>query len=284
MRLFPGSSWTDLATAAVACVSIAGVWWTFWPGHRERLRERREQRLQRLLGLHVQLQEIGHWAATSYDPDVHRTEWYNASWRVNPFPWEYVENFNRLVVARDYPSALTEALMMLEGAARRFHDMLAEQEEFLTQAPRDIALRWPAAVTAADAKGVELTADDLAKIADLTDNDRVWLAERYRRNKAIHVEGIGNGATAGLHAAWGMATARLHEARATLQAGRDSHWRWLGHGLAAIFALLGLMFLVDFSWSSFAQHRSMDAARVTGSVRSMADSSSQNSISGPPTR
>jgi len=272
MRLFPGSSWTDFATAAVACVSVAGVWWTFWPGHRERLRERREQRLQRLLGLHVQLQRIGHWASTSYEPDVHRAEWYNASWAVNPFPWDYVENFNRLVVARDYPRALTEALVTLEAAARRFHDMLAEQAEFLARAPKDVGLRWPAAVTAAEAKGAELSAEDLANIADLTDADRVWLAELYRRNKAIHVEGISGAEAAGLHAAWSVATARLHEARASLQAGRDSRWRWVGHVLAAIFALLGLLFLVDFGWSSFAQHRPTSAVRVTGSLRSMADS------------
>lgn len=272
MRLFPGSSWTDLATAAVACVSVAGVWWTFWPGHRERLRERREQRLQRLLGLHVQLKHIGHWASTSYDANVHRAEWYNASWSVNPFPWDYVENFNRLVVARDYPGGLTEALVTLEAAARRFHDMLTDQAESLVRAPKDIALRWPAAVAAAEAKGAELTTQDLANITDLTEEDRRWLAELYRRNKAIHVEGIGGPGGTGLHEAWSVATSRLHEARATLQAGRDSRWRWVGHVLAAIFATIGVLFLVDFGWSFFAAHRPPTAGHVTRAPENTTDS------------
>lgn len=283
MKLFPGSSWTDLATAAVACVSVAGVWWTFWPGHRERLRERREQRLQRLLGLHVQLQHIGHWASTSYEADVHRAEWYNASWSINAFPWNYVENFNRLVVARDYPRALTEALVSLEAAARRFHDMLAEQAEFLTRAPKDIAVRWPAAVAAAEAKGAELTAPDLANTADLTDEDRAWLAELYRRNRAIHVEGIGHAGTTGLHAAWSVATARLHEARASLQAGRDSRWRWVGHVLAGVFAGLGLLFLVDFGWSSFTRHASIPyTAHRSGRADSSTIRPPHDTSSGPP--
>jgi hypothetical protein len=274
MRLFPGSTWTDLATAAVACVSVAGVWWTFWPGHRERLRERREQRLQRLLGLHVQFQEMGEWASTSYDVSVHNPEWYNAAWYVNPIPWGYVENFNRLVIARDYRKDLTEALVTLERATRHFHDMLAEQAAFRGGAPTDIALRWPAAKAAAAAKGAELAMHELTALPAFTDEQSRWLAELYRRNKAIHVEGIGNTGSVGLHAAWSDATARLHEARASLQAGRDSRWRWVGHVLAVIFALLGLLFLADFGWSLFTQHRSTRAARVTGGFQSTADSPS----------
>ena len=270
MTLFPGSTWTDLATAAVACVSIAGVWWTFWPGHRERLRKRREKRLQRLLGLHVQLQHIGHWAGNSYDDDVHRPEWYNASWSVNPFPWDYVENFNLLVVARDYPRALTRALVTLEAAARRFHDMLTDQTKFLTRAPKDIGSRWPAAVAACEGKGGELTTQDLGGISNLTEEDRRWLADLYRRNKAIHVEGIGHHGREGLHEAWKAATSRLNETRAALQAGRDSRWRWVGHVLAGIFASLGLLFLVDFGWSFLALHRASTVTQTA--ARAKADS------------
>jgi len=272
MRLFPGSSWTDLATAAVACISVAGVWWTFWPGHRERLRQRREQRLQRLLELHVQLQHIGHWASTSFDANVHRAEWYNASWFVNPFPWNYVENFNRLVVARDYPRELTEALVALEAAAWRFQDMLADQTEFRSRAQKDIGLRWPAVVAAAEARGTGLATEDLARIADLTDEDRTWLAELYRRNKSIHVEGIGGSGGGGLHKAWSGASSRLHEARASLQAGRDSRWRWAGHILAGIFAVLGLLFLVDFGWSFLAAHRPTAIRHVNHGSERAADS------------
>lgn len=271
MKLFPGTSWTDLATAAVACISVAGVWWTFWPGHREKLREQREQRLQRLLELHVQLQEIRRWAGTRYDKDIHRSEWYNAGWAVNPFPWVYVENFNRLVLARDYRRELTEALVRLEDSARQFHDMLSEQIEYLSRAPKDIGSRWSPVVAAAEAKGSKLSVEELQKIEGLTDEDRRWLQDLYRRNKDIHVRGIGGPGEAGLHEACRAATEQLVQARTELQTGRDTCWRWVGHGMAALFVALGLLFLIDFGWSlADARHhprRSMEPAQARSDSR-----------------
>src|ERR1041385_872797 len=245
---FKDVAWNDVALAAVACLSVTGVWATFWPGHRERLRKLRQVRLEHLRQVNRQLQHIGNWAAAR-PADLHDPHWYDASWGVRPFDWEDVERLNQVVIAGDFRRELTQALVQLELAADHFHRRLAEQIEFLRAAPPDIGLHWPAVVAAAEAKGSALTADELAQVPGLSKPDQAWLGTLYRRNKANHVEGIGGPGGAGLHEAWRLADTALVAERSWLQSGKETPWRWAGHITASLFAILGLLFLIDFTWS-----------------------------------
>lgn len=245
---FKDVSWNDLALAAVACLSVTGVWVTFWPGHRERLRRIRQGHLEHLRQVNRELQRIGDWAAPR-PADLHDPQWYNASWTIRPFEWEDVERFNQVVIAGDYRRELTETLVRLELAAERFHRRLAEQLEYLRGAPSDIALRWQAVVAAAEAKGSDLMAEELAAIPGLSEREQGWFSTLYRRNKANHVEGIGGPGGDGLHEAWRLASDALVTERTWLQSGKETPWRWTGHITAALFAILGLLFLIDFAWS-----------------------------------
>jgi hypothetical protein len=235
----------DLVTTAVTCIGPAGVWATFWPGHREKLRERRENQLERLLGLHVELRVIGAWAGNTYDDKAHDPNWYNGDWGVRQFPWKHVEYFNRLVIAGDFPHELTTAVILLEESARTFHDLLEDQAAFRATAPAGLHGKWAWAVGLAKTKGAELSAEELTKIEA---QDRPWLMNLYSRNKAIHVVGIGRPHQNGLHEAWRSANEQLVVARKSLQSADDPWWRWVGHVLAGIFGVIGLIFLLNFAW------------------------------------
>src|SRR5262245_6589615 len=92
LHWFKGIAWNDVALAAVACLTVTGVWVTFWPGHRERLRQLRQRRLEHLRKVNRELQHIGNWAAPR-PTNLHDAQWYNASWSVIAFAWEDVERF-----------------------------------------------------------------------------------------------------------------------------------------------------------------------------------------------
>lgn len=263
---FKGVAWNDLALAAVGCLSVTGVWLSFWPSHRERLRKLRVQRLEHLGPTNRQVQQIGTWASGDYNNASHNPQWYNPSWRVNAFDWNVVANFNQAVIEGDFSRRLTEALIGLEESAQRFHGMLANQIEYLSHAPEDIGVRWRPVVDAAAAKGSALTDADMAAIPGLTDLDRQWLPELYRRNRATHVVGIGREGTGALHDAWAAARDALKADRAALQTGRDSGWKWAGHGTAFVFAALGLLFLIDFAWSFVDARRHPTAPHGTAST------------------
>lgn len=267
MTWFTDTMWTTVATAAVVCISPAVAWLTFWTNHREKLAEQRRHRLDDLDSLRAELDVIRHWASTEYDDQSHDPAWYNASFGVREFPREYVERFNRRVMTGEFPGDLTAAVVRLEAAARRFHDMLVEQTVYRRGAPQDIGLRWPAVVAASVDQRTQLTGEALANIAGLTDEDRRWLTELYRRNKDIHVVGIGKaGDPDGLHDAWRSATTTLATTQTRLQAGRDPRWVLVGHTLAGIFVFIGLLLLFDFGWSFVNARRHPPAADSTRSA------------------
>lgn len=246
---FRDVAWNDVVGAAVSCVTVTGVWWTFWPSHRERLRKLRQGRLEHLRRVTQQVDRIGDWASTVYTDANHDPQWYNASWGVRGFDWSLISDFNQAVIEGDFSPKLTKALLGLEESAKTFHRRLADQIGYLSHAPQDIGLKWPRVVEASATKRRALSTEELGAIDGLTELDRQWLADLYRRNKATHVEGIGGPGNAGLHAAWSAATSALAEVRAGLQTGRDTRWKWAGHIAAFVFAVVGLLFLIDFVWS-----------------------------------
>ncbi len=280
MHWFKGVAWNDLALAAVGCLSVTGVWITFWPGHRERLRQLRQRRREQLRPINRQLQNIGSWAGNEHGDSSHDPLWYDPSWRVKAIDWAVVADFNQPVIEGDFSRRLTVALLNLEQSAQRFHRMLVEQINYLRHAPQDIGTRWPPVVQAAAARGSALTDDQISATPGLTELDRRWLTELYRRNKAVLVEGIGRHGGRGLHDAWRVALEALTAESAALQTGRDSRWKWAGHLTATVFAILGLLFLIDFAWS-FAEARLRPVAAAPVSPDSTSRPRNQPAVDAP---
>lgn len=248
MDVFPGVKWNDVATAAVACMSPPAAWWTFWPGFREQVRDRARRRLERLRDLRNQLTAMGQWASTSYDARSHDPQWYNASFGVLGVPREELENFNAIVLVEDHPGATMDALVELEKAVRRFQELLAGVYAYRATAG-DLGSRWERAVADSLNLGRALTEAELASVGGLRPSDAIWLGELYRRNKELHVRGIGGEADGALHARWHAAVAMADHDRGVLQSAKLSRWRWAGHAAAVLFAVMGLVFLADF-WVS----------------------------------
>jgi hypothetical protein len=217
------------------------TWLTFWATHREKLAAQQQHRRDELDILRGAVEAIRPWAQTTYTGESHDPSWYNVSWTVLPLPMD-IESLERLATSGGLPEGVSAAAVRLAAAARRFHEMLAQHLDYIRAAQRDIALRWPAVVVASEAKGGPLVDDELQPT---TDNR--WLQELYRRNKAIHVEGIGGPGGNGLHEALRLAAAELDPARERLgQAAREPWWMRWGHGLAAAFVLAGVILLGAF--------------------------------------
>ena len=233
--------WTEALTAAVACAAPAVAWLTFWTTHREKLAVMRQHRRDELDLLRGAVAAIRPWAQTVYTDNSHDPAWYNASFMVLPLPLD-AERFRELTASGEFPEGVNSSVVRLEAAVRRFHEMLNQQIEFLRNAPHDIALRWSAVVAAAEAKGGPLMDEELPPSADYR-----WLLELYRRNKAIHVDGIGGPNGNGLHEALRLAASEMDPARERLsQATREPWWMRWGHGLAAAFVLAGVILLAAF--------------------------------------
>jgi hypothetical protein len=84
--IFPGQTWTELATAAVVCISPTVAWLTYCSTRRDKIVERRRRQLADLEVLHAELGVIGNWASTQYDDRRHDPSWYNPFWSVLEFP------------------------------------------------------------------------------------------------------------------------------------------------------------------------------------------------------
>lgn len=249
MLLFPGVRWTDLATAAVACISPAGVWWTFWPGFREQLRERNRRKLEQLLKLKNQVDEIGRWAGNVYDSRSHDPDWYNLLWRVNAFDRQQLEAFNQVVVDGDYGKDLERALERLQTVADQFHQRLEQDKKFRDSVPANPSSSWEQVVYESKQKGAKLTTEEMDSVPGVLPILRRWYEQLYERNKATHVEGIGGPSSSGLHTAWKAADGALAAEQRRLQSARVTRWRWLGHATAVLFGAAGLLFMTDFWWS-----------------------------------
>ena len=251
MRLFPGMSETELVMAGIASIGLACAWWLqFWPGYREKLRVRRQRQLGELETLRVRLRDdIAPWASNEWDDGSHSPDWYDPAFHVNAYNWEFVERFNRVVMGGEYPRALTAGLTKIEELSRRFHESLAEQDRFRNVAANDVVHCVHRIVTASRAVGRPLTDEGIAAaVPDLRPEGRAWVQELYQRNRRIHAQGIGRvGQADGLHEAWRSATQELERVRRNLQAGKDPAMAWVGHSLAAVFAILGLAFLIGFA-------------------------------------
>ncbi len=252
--IFAGQKLTEIATAAVVCISPTVAWLTYCSTRRDKITERRRRQLDDLEVLHAQLDVIRNWASTQYNHRSHDPSWYNPFWSVLEFPWAYVERFNRLAMAGEFPGNLTAAVVRLEAAARSFHGFLARQHESLGQADPEMKQRILAsgAVDRSRERGAALPAEAVATLPGLSDPDRTWLSELYRRNKEIHTDGIGRaGEPEKLHDAWSSAAESMRAARNELRAGRDPWWFIPGHVLAVVFVSIGLLFLAGF-WASLA--------------------------------
>lgn len=91
MQLFTGTSWTDLATTAVVCISPAVGWFTFWTAHREKLREQARRRFDHLEVLGATTAVIGPWAENEYVESHHDPSWFDPTFGVFNFPWAPLE-------------------------------------------------------------------------------------------------------------------------------------------------------------------------------------------------
>jgi len=258
MKGLADAKWTEVATAAVACVAPAVTWLTFLMTHGDKLAADRTRRIEELYllrgavdAIRGAIGAIRPWAQTEYTDQSHDPAWYNASWAVLPPPLD-AERFRELIEVGQFPEGLRAAAVRLEAAVRRFHEMLAEQSDYRSRAPRDIALRWPAVVAASQAKGGPLDDDDLP-----LDADHRWLSDLYQRNKAIHEQGIGGRGGDGLHEALRHAAAEIEPARQRFsEAARalgaptpTPQWvRW-GHVLAGAFVVAGVILLSAFFWT-----------------------------------
>lgn len=281
MKLFPGMSVSDLAAAAVASIGFAGWWLKYWPGHREKLRERCQHQIGELERLRVHLREdIKPWA-NEWGEDSHSHDWYNPGWHVRPFEWHPVESFNRVVMARDYPQELTAGLTRLEDAAKRFHTVLATQEAFRRRPPDTVLENlWPV-VQASRGSGSALSAQAIAEAAPgLSFEGCGWLQDLYRGNREIHVVAIGRrGQADGLFETWRRAAEQIETTQRRLRAEGDPWWSWIGHVLAGIFGIVGLVFLIGLGWSLLdARRQSRPAALVPPHLDSASTSTQTDGV------
>ena len=269
MKLFPGMSAVNLIAAAFPAISAAAGWWfKLWPDRREQVRLRHRQQLEELENLRVRLRDdIAPWAGNEWDENSHSPEWYDPSFHVIAFNWEFVERFNRLVLAGEYPRQLTSDLRLIEELSLRFHESLAQQDLFRNQVANDVVHRVQTVVAASRAAGFALSDEALeAAVPDLRKEARDWLQELYRCNRRIHVDGIGRaGQAGGLHQVWSRARNKIETTQARLRAAGDPWWSWVGHVVAGILVLVGLLFLFDFGWSSLVGREAKPTTEVPSS-------------------
>src|SRR5258705_11807572 len=179
--IFPDALAKDLATAAVVCISPAVAWMTYSSGRRGKGDEERRRRLGELETLRAQLDTIGAWAGNENDYSTYDPHLAGPMWSVKKVPSDYIERFNRIVLADEFPRPVSSALARLEAAASQFHALLEEIRMHSDKMGWDARLRIQTAVDPPIRERKPLF--DVLAAATNDESERNWLLEFYRLHK-----------------------------------------------------------------------------------------------------
>jgi hypothetical protein len=221
----------DLIIGASISLSPAVAWLTFFSSWREKRRNRLAALRQRLLELNAEIEHIGNWASSEYEEtSSHNDNWRNPFWRVNDFPSNHLEHFNREVNPSEVGRDLSEAMLQLEASISRFRTMLTDHQQFVR--------------TGLETWARPLQRETQGFVFSLPDD---WQQELYNRNRDIHIRGIATSHDPdGLHSTWARASDQLRIALNQLRQPRDPKSMYFGHFLAIFLGVVGLGFLFSF--------------------------------------
>lgn len=237
----------DLVSAAVVCVSASAAWLTFSAARRDRHDERLYAELPVLNALEAELQSIRLMTRGEYYDTSKGERWFDPYYVHAGIRWKCVAAFPRSTAAQFFGRKLARLIVNLQAAIDRFgadlmrqHDSLGALEQMRPQLDKAVK-------TAEATLRRKLTLEDIEALPDLSSEHRAALGDLYRWNKELHLHRIGNvGEPGTIHHALAPAIAELRRARR--RAGRRGlRWLfWVGHGLAVLFAIIGLWFLSAF--------------------------------------
>jgi hypothetical protein len=121
----------DLITIAVICLSPLVAWLTYVSSLREKRRERFAEIQRGILEVKSEVDYVGNWARAVYSEKSHSDNWNNPFWRVNDFPSEHIQEFNRQANPLEVGRSLSDALIQLESSISRFRKLLAKHKQFV---------------------------------------------------------------------------------------------------------------------------------------------------------
>lgn len=237
-----------LITGAVACLLPAVTWATFCATRRDRQAERRSSQLRMLTALDAELAHIENWGGTQYGDTTEDLHWYDTNLAVRPIPTPILKEFTTTVPPEEFGKGLSDALVKLEGSLRRFHELLVEQHAFLERLDREDSHSRERIRTCLRLAGLgdghrQLTDGEIGELRGISLTDKQRMRDYYALTKDIHLRGIGTEGGSGLYEYLRAARGEWRATRARIVKGGGHGAFWIGHVLALVIGVIGLVLL-----------------------------------------
>ena len=218
----------ELLTGASIGLSPAVAWLTFITSWNQKKQQHDASIRRSLIELKDEIDHIGNWAQSVYTSDSDAEEWTNPFWRVLDFPSSRLSAFNTEYSPSDVGRDLSDALVKHGVSIAAFRKLLNQHKRFVKEGMDRYSKPDP---------------NDPSKFIFKPPAD--WVSELCRLNKKIHVQGIGDeSSNLGLHATWNAAYSELEKMLARPMERRKPNRMWIGHILALILGIVGLIFLI----------------------------------------
>jgi hypothetical protein len=201
-----------------------------------------------LTALDTELAYIGNWGGTEYRDTTEDLHWYDPNRAVRLIPTPVLKEFNTTVPPEEFGRGLSDALVKLEGSLRRFHEHLGEQYAFLERLDEEDSHSRERIRTCLELAGLaegrrRLTDAELDDLRGISHTDRQRMREYYALTKDIHVRGIGTAGGDGLYEHLRAARAEWTTTRARVVKGGGRSAFWVGHVLALVIGVIGVLLL-----------------------------------------
>jgi hypothetical protein len=250
----------DLITVAVLCLTPSLAWLTLCYNWYTKFDEIRATRRRTLASISEEVKHILNWTGEGYTKASVSLNWYNPTFGVLPFPSEKVHEFNAVPEPDHYGQVTVDALVALEASIHRFRALVGQPQQWASSAPLETRKNIMATMEFEPAGriGWQVKAIKEDAVEALSDFDRQWRQELYKRNRDIHVSGIGNASTPeGLFFTVHQADSALAIVADGLKHPIRPKRFLIGHVLAATVGTIGVIFLALFVYGAVANAKTI---------------------------
>jgi len=275
------STLKDLITVAVLCLSPSAAWLTLCFNWYTKFDEIRASRRRTLASVGEEINHIQLWTGAGYDDATSTRDWYNPTFGILDFPSEKIHEFNAVPEPEQFGPEIVDAVVALEASIDRFRAFVRRAQDWASSVTPDTKRNVMDTMEfePAGAFGWRVREFKANAVEALSVSDRQWLQELYRRNRDTHVEGIGNAEKPeGLFANISSAASRLEIANERLERPIRPKRFWIGHIVALVLGLIGILFLGLFFYVGIA---AAAKSKARGLARPQPTQQSPDSLKAP---